>query len=75
MAVVRLRRGDPPDELNPEFKEVVDDFFCRPRSAEEVRLMAAWEVVRKLRGRLQMYGGGPGEGLEFVLLLPLAAEV
>ena len=61
--------------MNPEFKEVVDDFFCRERSAEEVRLMAAWEVVRKLRGRLQMYGGAPGEGLEFVLFLPLAPEV
>jgi len=74
MAVIRLRRGDPPPELNPGFKEVVDDFFCSERSGEEVRLMAAWEVVRKLRGRLQMYGGRPGEGLEFVLLLPLAAE-
>jgi hypothetical protein len=74
MAVVRLRRGDPPSELNPEFKELVDGFFDRDRTFAQVRLMAAWEVVRKLRGRLEMYGTDAAGGVEMVLKLPLPSQ-
>ena len=73
MAVVRMRRGDPPDTTNPSFKELVDGFFASNRTLEEVRLMAAWEVVRKLRGRLEMFGT-VGDGLEMVIKLPLASR-
>jgi len=71
MAVVRLRRGTPPGELSPRFKALVDDFFSQDREVEEVALMAAWEVVRKLRGRLEMYGNDGTSGLEMVVKLPL----
>jgi len=74
MAVVRLRRGEPPGELNPEFKELVDGFFDRDRTLAEVRIMAAWEVVRKLRGRLQMYGSSAAGGVEMVIKLPLPSR-
>ena len=74
MAVVRLRRGEPAAELNAEFKELVDGFFSRDRTLQEVRLMAAWEVVRKLRGRLEMFGRVGGGGLEMVIKLPLASQ-
>jgi len=71
MAVVRFRRGTPVEQLNPSFKLLVDDFFAADRNADEVSLMAAWEVVRKLRGRLQLYGEEGGSELEIVVKLPL----
>ena len=71
MAVIRLRRGSPPQELNPAFKELVDDFYSKDRKVQEVEMMAAWEVVRKLRGRLEMYGVDGASGLELVVKLPL----
>jgi len=69
MAVLRIRRGNPPSEANPLLKSVVDDFFAATRSKDEVELMAAWEIVRKLRGRLQLFGGPGHPGVEWVLAL------
>ena len=75
MAVVRLRRGSPPTDVSPWFKELVDGFFTVDRSLDEIALMAAWEVVRKLRGRLEMYGGAGASGQEVVIKLPLGRTV
>jgi hypothetical protein len=71
MAAVRFRRGTPVERLNPSFKSLVDDFFAVDRGADEVSLMAAWEVVRKLRGRMELYGEEGGSDLEIVVKLPL----
>ncbi|MBJ95464.1 MAG: hypothetical protein CMP23_13460 [Rickettsiales bacterium] len=75
MASLRIRCGVPPAEESVRLKELVDDFFGCDRDQEDVALMAAWEVIRKLRGRLQLYGGGPGEGFEALVLLPLAPDL
>jgi signal transduction histidine kinase len=72
MAVLRIRRGSPPAERNPAFKEIVDHFFDHERSPEDVGLMAAWEVVRKVRGRMELLGGKGLPGQEIVLMFPLA---
>jgi len=71
MAVIRLRRGDPPPEQNALLKAVVDDFFGTQRSKEDVELMAGWEIVRKLRGRLELCGGAGHGGVEWSIALPL----
>lgn len=72
MAVIRLRRGSPGAASSEDFKRMVDGFFEADRSATEVATMAAWEVVRKLRGRMKVRGGQGSGGLEITLELPLA---
>ena len=75
MAVVRLRRGDPGREQTPTYRSLVDDFFGGERSEVEVGIMAAWEILRKVRGRpsarMEVYES-PGRGHEVVVMLPLA---
>lgn len=75
MAVVRMVRGTPPDEPNPKVAAMIDDFFGAPRDGEEVGVMAAWEILRKLRGRpsARLVIHGPSDGGAAILLtLPLA---
>ena len=75
MAVIRLGRGEPPVESVPLLRTVVDDFFKESRSGDEVRLMAAWEVFRKVRGRpsarMDFYGGLDAAEWGVVISLPL----
>jgi hypothetical protein len=75
MAVVRLRRGSPSREQTPAYRSLVDDFFAGDRSEVEVGIMAAWEILRKVRGRpsarMEVYEGG-AQGHEVVVMLPLA---
>jgi len=71
MAVVRLRSGDPSADTLPQFKALVDDFFGAERAPEEVGLMACWEILRKVRGRMEANGGATG--VQLVFKLPLAA--
>ncbi len=72
MAVIRLRRGAPGVAPSEDFKRLVDGFFEGDRSASEVAMMAAWEVVRKLRGRMKVKGGQGAGGVEITVELPLA---
>jgi len=75
MAVIRIERGAAPEEANPSIAAMIDDFFGAPRTEEEVGVMAAWEILRKLRGRpsarMSVHGPSP-EGAAVVLTLPLA---
>ncbi len=52
------------------FTKLMADFFGSPREPWEVQLMAAWEVVRKLAGKLTMVDGAP-DAMELRLLVPL----
>ena len=72
MAVVRLRRGTPGAAASQDFKRMVDGFFEAERTPPEVATMAAWEVVRKLRGRMKVRGGAAADGIEITVELPLA---
>jgi hypothetical protein len=72
MAVVRIRRGAPGVAPSQDFKRMVDGFFEADRTASEVAMMAAWEVVRKLRGRMRVRGGADAGGMEVTLELPLS---
>jgi signal transduction histidine kinase len=67
-AVIRLRVGEPSGDAEP-FSRLVPDFFGATREPDEVELMASWEVVRKLSGRLMVVGDGDG-GIEIQALLP-----
>lgn len=73
MAALRLQSGDtstlPPNRL----KGVVEEFFFRSHPPEDVGVMAAWEVVRKARGRLTVQGDAGSPGQEIVLMLPLTS--
>ena len=71
MAVIRLVRGTPPPGESTDFKRLVDGFFEEERSAEQVATMAAWEVVRKVRGRMRIRGSASDGGVEVTLELPL----
>lgn len=77
MAVIRLRRGTPRQEQSPVYRSLVDDFFAGERSEVEVGIMAAWEILRKVRGRpsarMEVYDSG-AEGHEVVVMLPLADQ-
>lgn len=72
MAVIRLGRGAPGSAPSQDFKRLVDGFFETDRTPAEVATMAAWEVVRKLRGRMKVRGGPGAAGTEIILELPLA---
>ncbi len=71
MAAIRLGRSGGMGEASKRLKAVVDDFFGHERDPAEVALMAAWEILRKLRGRLTIHGevGSPVQGI--VLMLPV----
>ena len=77
MGVIRLRRGTPPTEKSPRIGELVDNFFEGSRTPDEIGVMAAWEILRKVRGRpsprLELYGDFEGDH-ELVVALPLAAD-
>lgn len=77
MAVVRLRRGEPEREKTPAYRSLVDDFFGGERSETEVGIMAAWEILRKVRGRpsarMEVYENG-ALGHEVAVMLPLADQ-
>jgi len=77
MGVIRLRRGDPPREKSSVYRSLVDDFFGGERTETEVGIMAAWEVLRKVRGRpsarMEVYESG-ALGHEIVVMLPLADQ-
>ncbi|MCO4773286.1 MAG: hypothetical protein KDA24_24845 [Deltaproteobacteria bacterium] len=70
MVVVRLSRGAPVTTESEAFKRLVDGFFDGERSPVEVATMAAWEVVRKARGRMKMRGGPNEMGVEISIELP-----
>jgi len=72
MAVVRLRRGVPAQTEGKDFKQLVDGFFEKERGPAEVATMAAWEVVRKVRGRMKTRGALTGGPVEITVELPLA---
>lgn len=68
-AVLRFVRGRPVGDA-VSVKELLADFFGRPHAWAEVELMAAWELVRKANGRMNV-GRDPGAGAEVQVLLPL----
>jgi hypothetical protein len=72
-AVLRLKVGEPGTEELAAFKEVVDAFFDAERSEADVRVMAAWEIVRKQRGRMTFYGTPGSNDREVVLSFPLVS--
>jgi hypothetical protein len=72
MGVLRLRRGEVPAGESTDFKRLVDGFFEAERSPSEIATMAAWEVIRKVRGRMRMHGDPGGPGVQVTLELPLA---
>ena len=71
MAAIRLGRADGMGEGSTRLKAVVDDFFDRERDPAEVALMAAWEILRKLRGRLTLHGETGSSAQGIVLMLPI----
>jgi len=71
MGVIRLRRGDPLSDESTDFKSLVDGFFEKERTPSEVATMAAWEVVRKVRGRMKVRGRLGGDAVEMIVELPL----
>ncbi len=73
MAVIEVRRGAVGSEDSRDFKGIVDGFFETERSAAEIALMAAWEVVRKARGRMKVRGGKESPGVAVTIELPLQA--
>jgi len=73
MAVVELTRGTVGTQDSRDFKSLVDGFFESERSPAEIALMAAWEVVRKARGRMKVRGGKGAPGVAVTLELPLQA--
>ena len=70
-AVLRMQVGEPAAVELSSFKEVVDGFFDSDRTDEEVRLMAAWEIIRKQRGRMSVYGEKDSRDREIVISFPL----
>jgi hypothetical protein len=72
-AVLRLRVGDPSPEKLAAFKEVVDGFFNADRTDADIRLMAAWEIVRKQGGRMSVHGAPKSNDREVVLSFPLGS--
>ncbi len=72
-AVLRMRIGDPPADELASFKGVVDAFFDAERSTGDVRLMAAWEIVRKQRGRMAVHGAPGSDDREVVLSFALVS--
>ena len=68
-AVFRLVVGAPTAPLVP-FTEWLGDFFKRPPERRILELMACWEIVRKLGGRLRM--GEDERGAEIQLMIPVA---
>ncbi len=73
MAVLRLRSGDQGALPENRLKEIVDEFFFREHAHEDVGVMAAWEIVRKVRGRLAIHGDSAAAGQAVVMMLPLSA--
>jgi hypothetical protein len=71
MGVFRLSSGDVSDLPDNRLKGVVEEFFFRDHPPEDVGVMAAWEIVRKVRGRLTVHGASDSPGQEIVLMLPL----
>lgn len=71
MAVLRLSAGDISSLPDNRLKGVVEEFFFKEHPPEDVGLMAAWEIVRKVRGRMTVRGGSGSPGQEIVLMLPV----
>ena len=71
MAVLRLQSGDVSALPAERLKSIVEEFFFRKHSPEDVGVMAAWEIIRKVRGRLTVQGEASSPGQEIVVLLPL----
>ena len=67
--VTCFRIGEPDGAVVP-FTKLMADFFGSPREPWEVQLMACWEIVRKLPGKLTIVDGTP-DTLEIRLLIPL----
>ncbi len=67
-AVARLRVGAPHGEAEA-FLKILPDFFAAARDPQEVELMASWEVIRKLSGKLQILDGGE-DGFEIQAMIP-----
>jgi len=80
MAVVRLSGSMAPAEQWPpvDFARVVDAFFEGERTPSEVRVMGAWEILRKVAGRpsarLSLPPGSDDRPPEVVVWLPLALD-
>lgn len=70
--VFRLVVGDPDGHPVP-IMDWIGDFFGSQPSNRTVELMASWEVVRKLPGRLRIAAGTAGA--ELLLMVPVQAEV
>ena len=71
MGVLRLTSGDQENLPENRLKGVVEEFFFREHPSEDVGVMAAWEIVRKVRGRLTVQGDTASRGQAVVLMLPL----
>lgn len=67
--VLGLRVGEPAGDAVP-YREIVPDFFSEPRQDEDVELMASWELVRKLAGKMLIRSSSP-EGAEIQVMIPL----
>jgi len=67
-AVFRLTVGTPAAQAVP-FTEWVGDFFGRDADRQVLELMACWEVVRKMAGRLRLRSDD--HGAEAQLMIPL----
>ena len=73
-AVTRIRVGEVDGEFEP-YRKHMPDFFGEPRTEHEVELMASWEVIRKLSGKLQMRVGGETGGVELQIMIPRMEEL
>ncbi len=71
-AVAKMRVGTPEGDAQP-FPRLMPDFFEANREPDEVELMACWEVIRKLSGKLHLVGGD-AKGIEIQVLIPPVAS-
>jgi len=69
--VFELRSGTPGGESRA-FTDWLGDFFGEAPPDHQVEMMACWEVVRKLAGRLELRHDD--DGAEIVVMVPVAEE-
>lgn len=69
--IVGLKVGNPDGPSIP-VTEWIGDFFGETPSTIQVNLMASWEVLRKLPGRLRIRAGS--SGAEILAMIPVRAE-
>jgi hypothetical protein len=68
--VFELRRGEPYGEFTA-FTDWLGDFFDKAPPDHAVEMMACWEVIRKLAGRLELRHDA--DGAEVAVMVPVPA--